>query len=251
MAISSDKIVKFLNKKLAVSVYDELDSTNNEAKRSIKQHTDAPALYVTDRQTAGRGRRGHSFYSPKGTGLYFTLSLPFSGQPQSVQKITCVAAVAVCEAIEALSDQKPMVKWVNDIYISGKKVCGILTELVSDLQNRPCAVIIGVGINLTTERFPDELRMAAGCVGDIDPNRLCAMICNRLMQYYADIDNNSILEKYKQLNVCIGKMIRYTEQDSMHHATAVDIDADGGLIVEENGTRRTLRSGEISIILDQ
>ena len=268
VAIKGKKIEKFLKNPVTVCAFDEIDSTNNEAKRRAEADRGRAVLYVTDHQTAGRGRRGHDFYSPKGSGLYFTLSLPLSAQPADIQVMTCVAAVATCEAIEALTNTKPRIKWVNDILIDGKKVAGILTELVSDGQNRPLSVIIGIGINLTTDHFPAEFAATAGCVGKVDPNRLCAAIVDHLINMYMIIvgdgaldvphteysfvtvnhEYNSILEKYKQLNTCIGKGIRYTDTSGEHIARAVDIAMDGSLIIEENGTQKTLHSGEISII---
>ncbi len=245
MKLNPEKIQAYCSDPVTIRVYDSIDSTNNEAKRRADSGI---CLYAATHQTAGRGRHGHSFYSPKDTGLYMTLSLPLSAPAASVQKITCAAAVAVCEAVGALSDVQPAIKWVNDIYADGKKAAGILTELVSDSDNRPHAVIIGIGMNLCTKRFPDEFAANAGNLGELEINTLCGTITAKLIDYYRHPDNNSILEKYKERNFCIGRAVRYTQNDMIHTATAVDIDADGGLIVEENGERTTLNSGEISII---
>lgn len=277
MAIDHKKIENFLKHPVAVCVFNEIDSTNNEAKRRAEADRSYPALYVTDCQTAGRGRRGHDFYSPKGSGVYFTLALPLSAEPADVQVITCAAAVAVCEAIESLTEKHPQIKWVNDIYLDGRKVAGILTELLSDDQNRPATVIVGVGINLTTDHFPAEFAARAGSIGDIDPNRLCAEVSDRLIAVYTVINNsnqelkseynslnelklhnnsdqelkssfNSIIEIYKHLNFCIGKRIQYTDAEGIHTAEAIDIAPDGSLIVEEDGVRKQLHSGEISVV---
>lgn len=288
MALKRNKIENFLKNSVVIRLYEQIDSTNDEAKRRAQADQENTVLYVTDCQTAGRGRRGHDFYSPKGSGLYFTLALPLSAEPADIQVITCAAAVAVCEAIGALSDQRPLIKWVNDIYIDGKKVAGILTELVTDADNRPLSVIVGIGLNLTTEHFPAEFAARAGAIGDIDPNRLCAEITDRLTDMYRQLENaysavgggapdvpkmtasavgtgldtsvygatvskrpsesyNSIMEKYKCLNFCIGKTVKYTDTDGNHTAAATDIAPDGSLIVEENGVRKSLHSGEISI----
>ena len=245
MKLNPEKIQAYCSEPVTIRVYDSIDSTNNEAKR----RTDSGfCLYATTHQTAGRGRRGHSFYSPKDTGLYMTLSLPLSAPTASVQKITCAAAVAVCEAVDTLSEIRPMIKWVNDIYVDGKKAAGILTELVSDDSNHPRAVIVGIGMNLCTKRFPDEFAANAGNLGEIEINALCGTITAKLIDYYRRLDDNSILEKYKKRSFCIGRTVRYTQNDLPHIATAVDIDADGGLVVEENGALTTLNSGEISII---
>lgn len=269
MALKRNKLEKFLKNSLDVCVYEEIDSTNNEAKRRAYADCTGVTLYVTDCQTAGRGRHGHDFYSPKGSGLYFTLAYPLCRASASIQMITCAAAVAVCEGISALSDRKPSVKWVNDIFIDGKKVAGILAELVTDASNHPTAVIVGIGINLTTAHFPAEFAAAAGSVGDIDPNRLCAEISDKLTNMVDALQNNSgkelfgdyssnlevkqpvnsILEKYKKLNFVIGREILYADRDGKHTALAVDIGTDGSLIVEENGVRKALNSGEISVKL--
>lgn len=246
MKLKSEIILQFIGSPIAVHLYDSVDSTNDEAKRRADSGI---CLYATQHQTAGRGRRGNSFYSPKDTGLYMTLSLPLSGTPSSVQKITCAAAVAVCEAAEALSGKQPQIKWVNDILLDGKKAAGILTELLTDSKNQPRAVIIGIGLNLTTNEFPEEFAKTAGNLGEIEPNALCGTIADRLIDLVHHLEDNSIIEKYKQRNICIGKTVTYGKDGRVHTAQAVDIDADGGLVVEENGTRSTLRSGEISIVL--
>ncbi len=246
MAIKSFKIENFLQSPAVVHVFDAIDSTNNEAKRRALTDPDCAVLYVTDCQTAGRGRRGHDFFSPKGSGLYFTLSLPVNGDAADVQLLTCAAAVAVCEAIEALTDREAQIKWVNDIFIDGKKVAGILAELVQDDGNHPARVIVGIGLNLTTAHFPAAFAATAGCVGDTDPNRLCAKITDGMIAMYHN--NNSVIEKYSKLNLCIGRIVRYSDADGDHTAKAVEIAPDGSLIVEENGRKKSLRSGEISVI---
>ena len=246
MKLNPEKIQAYCPEPVAVCLYDSIDSTNNEAKRRVDHGI---CLYATTHQTAGRGRRGHSFYSPKDTGLYMTLSLPLSESTANVQKITCAAAVAVCEAVSSLSDIDPQIKWVNDIYVSGKKAAGILTELVCDSDNRPRAVIVGIGMNLCTEKFPEEFAANAGNLGDIEINALCGTVTAKLIDCYAHLDDNSILEKYKERSFCIGKTVRYSKDNVAHTAKAVDIDDGGGLIVEENGTLTTLNSGEISIMI--
>jgi len=246
MPLNRKKIETSLHHPAGVRVYSVIDSTNNEAKRRAAEDRGRYTIYAADSQTAGRGRRGHSFYSPD-SGLYMTLSLPVGKSAGSIPLLTCAAAVAVCEAIAALSDLSPAVKWVNDVYVGGRKAAGILAELVTDSMNAPIAVIIGVGVNLTTAVFPDEIADLAGSVGDIDPNLLCAAIADRLIAWYESGDYYSIIEKYRSLSFCLGREIRYTDADGEHTAEAVGIDDDGSLIVIENGKKRSLRSGEISI----
>lgn len=242
LQIISKKIIPTVE----VHLYDSIDSTNNEAKRRAESDRGLH-LYATMHQTAGRGRRGHDFYSPPDTGLYMTLALPLRAKPEAVQILTCTAATAVCEAVRELSDKRPLIKWVNDIYLDGKKTAGILTELVTDSKNQPVAVIIGIGLNLKTEHFPEEFAAVAGNLGDIEPNLLCAEIVNRLCGHADALPGKDFLKQYREWNLCIGRVVTYTENGALHTAVAVDIDDGGGLVVEENGVQRVLNSGEISV----
>ena len=248
MRLNSEKIRKYLRFPVDIHLYESVGSTNDEAKR--RAETDGGVcLYAAQRQTRGRGRRGRSFYSPKNTGLYMTLAFPLSDHKTGVQRITCAAAVAVCEAVEALSDKKPQIKWVNDIFLHNKKVAGILTELLTDSKNQPRSVIVGIGLNLNTVDFPQELADKAGNLGELEVNALCGTIANNLVDIYRDLGNNSIIEKYKQRSNCIDRTVTYFKNGTAHTARAVDIDRDGGLVVEEKGETITLDSGEISVKL--
>ena len=246
MPLSQEKILKNLNNPVSLHIYDSIDSTNTEARRRADIDRGVH-LYAAAHQTAGRGRRGHSFYSPEDTGLYMTLSLPFRDSFGDIQFITCAAAVAVCEAVETLSDKNPKIKWVNDIFISGKKVAGILAELIGDRDNKPTSIIIGIGINLNTENFPSDIADIAGSIGDIAPELLCADITDRLIDYYNDLSDNSLLEKYKTRSLCLGRDVTFVLDGKKMTATAVDIDCGGGLVVDIDGERVTLNSGEISV----
>ena len=246
MALDIEILSEKLQNKAAVHLYDSIDSTNNEAKRRAEADRGIH-LYATMHQTAGRGRRGHEFWSPKDTGLYMTLAFPVADT--DIQLLTCAAGVAVCEAIEELSNRKPQIKWVNDIYIEGRKVAGILAELVTDDDNRPLSVIVGIGMNLTTDSFPDDIAGTAGCIGDIQPEALCAAVTDDLITLFSDLNDNSVIEKYSALNLCIGRTVRFTKDGTEHEAQAVDIAEDGGLVVDENNVRYTLSSGEISVTL--
>lgn len=248
MKLKEKRIREKISADIKIHLYSDIDSTNNEAKRRAEVDRGLH-LYATTHQTAGRGRRGHDFYSPKDTGLYMTLSLPLSERVESVQKITCLAAVAVCDAVETLSGRQPQIKWVNDIFLDSKKAAGVLTELVTDSDNRPISVIVGIGMNLLTEDFPEEFAAQAGNLGDIEINALCGTVTDNLIKLYENLSDNSVMEKYKVLNLCIGRTVRFTKDGTEHTATAVDIDSDGGLVVEENGKTLTLNSGEISIKL--
>lgn len=187
MPLNPEKIRKNLKNSLTIRTFSSVSSTNDEAKR-LAESDRGIVLYAADSQTAGRGRRGHSFYSPP-TGLYMTLSFPLGGEAADIQRLTCAAAVAVCGAITSLSELEPTVKWVNDVYIDGRKVAGILAELILDAHNRPLRVIVGIGVNLTTADFPDDFAARAGSIGDLDASVLCAAITDRLIELYRDLNN--------------------------------------------------------------
>ncbi|MBQ3416812.1 MAG: biotin--[Ruminococcus sp.] len=247
MKLNQKIISGYLKEKIHIFCYDETDSTNNAAKREAASLSYAPSLFVSERQTSGRGRRGRSFFSPN-TGLYMTLMLPVE-DPCGIQKITCAAAAATADAIESLTDLRADIKWVNDILVGGKKVAGILCELICDDENTPKAVIIGVGINLTTADFPPEFADKAGQIGDIDKNLLCARVVENLLSEFKGLEKNRFLKKYTERSIALGKTITFDQNGVTHTAKAVGIAPDGGLTVEENGKRQTLHSGEISIQL--
>ena len=247
MKLNQKIISGYLKEKIHIFYYDETDSTNNAAKREAAALSYAPSLFVSERQTAGRGRRGRSFFSPD-TGLYMTLMLPVEDSC-GIQKITCAAATATADAIESLTDLKADIKWVNDILVGGKKVAGILCELICDHDNTPKAVIIGIGINLTTEDFPAEFAERAGQIGDIDKNLLCARVTENLLDKYKGLEENRFLKNYTERSIALGKTVTFHQNGVTHTAKAVGIAPDGGLIVEEQGKRQTLHSGEISVLI--
>lgn len=247
MILSQNKISGHIKEKINIFCFETVDSTNNVAKREAKALSYAPSLFVSERQTAGRGRRGRSFYSPDG-GLYMTLMLPVD-DPCGIQKLTCAAAAATADAIEAMTPFSVGIKWVNDILIDNKKVAGILCELLCDNENVPKAVIIGVGVNLTTTDFPAAFSERAGAIGDIDRNLLCAHITENLLDESQRLSENHFLKKYTERSIALGKTITYEQNGSNHTATATGISPDGGLIINENGEERILSFGEISLLI--
>ncbi len=221
--------------------FESVDSTSTYAKNNAL-HLSLPALITADEQFAGRGRWGNSFFSPKGTGLYMTLLIP---APENYELITPLTAVAVCTALESRGIN-PQIKWVNDIFLNGKKVCGILTELY--IQNEMKYISIGVGINLTTDRFPEELA-SAGCIElDCVKSELAEEIAESVLMLIGRQDNEIILEEYRKRLFILGKEISYKKNNTEYSAVAVDINKNCNLIVRlSNGETDVLSSGEISI----
>lgn len=238
------------NKDLDVRVYPIVDSTNNEAKRLLAGGLDHAALLLAEEQTGGRGRMGRSFYSPKGTGLYMTLIVPLECQLSDAVHITTAASVAVVRAVEALTDKTLSIKWVNDIYLGDKKICGILTEAVSNFETGSAqSVIVGIGLNVSTTDFPADVSMRAASLFplDVTRDRIAAAITDELLYACAHLDDRRYIVDYKAHSMVLGKAVTYTENGVTKEAVAVDIDDAGGLVVRDADGEHTLRSGEITL----
>ncbi len=225
--------------------YSTIDSTNSEARRRIEEGISLPAVFIAKEQSMGRGRRGRSFFS-KG-GLYMSLAVDTS--EKNTVLLTSAAAVAVAEAIEETIGISVGIKWVNDLYLSGKKICGILCEAVADKESgKTIAVIIGIGVNLNVTEFPEELKSTAGGIisPDISPKALAKAITEKMLSVL-DIPSD-IIEKYKKRSIVLGKNISYEKNGIIYPAKALDIDPAGGLVVQnDDGTKTLLNSGEITL----
>lgn len=246
--ISAQGIKKYLNSNMDVLHYPCVDSTNNCCKRLLADGKKGEFLVIADEQSAGRGRQGKSFYSPSKTGVYFSLVLRPHTALQNVVTATTAASVAVCRAIEELTDKKPKIKWVNDVYLDGKKICGILTEAIGNFEeNIVDSVIIGIGININTQDFPDDISIA-GCLNTkVNRNELVAQTADELARI-AGGDYKYFIDYYRSHSMVIGEKIVFIKNGIAYPATAVAIDETGGLEVElESGEHTVLRSGEISI----
>ena len=256
--ISAQGIEKYLASQEGVfhiEVHKQVTSTNDFIK-NLK--ASEGRVIVAQEQTGGKGRLGRSFYSPEGTGIYFSLLLTPTIPIDEATAVTAAAAVAVAEAMEKLAGKEVQIKWVNDIYINDKKVCGILTEGVFDMENRRLGqVILGIGINLMEplEGFPSELIPSAGGVfkeGEApkdSKNLLIAEVLLRFWPYYKNLQDKNFLTGYRQRSMVTGKDILIIRgQETPRKAKALDIDENFHLIVErEDGEIEHLSSGEVSI----
>lgn len=230
-----------------VFVFDEIDSTNSEAKRRAADGASLPMLILAEGQSAGRGRLGRSFYSPEGTGLYMSLAYKVKGEMADAVTITSAAAVAVSLSLEEACNIDCGIKWVNDIYARDRKVCGILAEAVS--CGNESVIVVGVGINCTTDIFPEDIRDRAGSVGKVDRSLLAADIAKRILSYAENIADRGWHGEYKKRSMVLGREISYTEGEVTKKATAIDVDQNGGLVIQENGETKTLFTGEITVRL--
>lgn len=221
---------------------DSIGSTNDYA-REIAGNAVLPCLITADTQTAGRGRQGKSFYSPAGTGLYMTLLFE---SPGHFDDITPAAAVAVCESIHSLTGTETNIKWVNDIYLGGKKICGILTERFE--KKGRYYIALGIGINLTTDRFPPELTQAGSLGKDTDKEKTALDITCRFFELIMPENKSRLFSEYKKRLKNIGKTVAYSINSNCYCGTATGIDSDYGLIVmRRDGSMDILKSGEVSI----
>lgn len=234
-------------KDLPVYFYEETDSTNTRAKELITKDSVKSALLVANSQTGGRGRVGHTFHSPKGTGIY--MSLIFT--PDSLENATHAttkAAVCVLEAVEELYEISPQIKWVNDLYLEGKKICGILTEAVTTGPNKG-SLVVGIGINFLKSPVPDDLKDIIGFLpskSDVSREMLIAKIITLLFKELEALSDNSYIKKYRQASMLTGNDITYFENDIQKTATVLDIDDDAGLVVKlPDKSIKTLRNGEV------
>ena len=234
--------------------FDDIDSTNEYAKKISLEGASHGTLITANHQTAGKGRHGHKFESPAGTGLYMSLiTRPKFDEAGNFQMMTIAAAVAVCKSIEDLTSLKPVIKWVNDVYLNNKKICGILTEAVNNPdKNELVSIVTGIGVNISTKKFEADI---AGSIMDnenikpFDRNELAAKIADYLIDYAEDLSNHELINFYRSRSFLLGHKIKFMRGDQEFQAEAVDINSDGGLIIKNfDGSNEILRSGEVFLI---
>ena len=239
-----------------IQIYKSLESTNKTAKEMAIAGADHGTVIISDCQTLGRGRYSRSFFSPSG-GLYMSIILrPEVLHFEYPTSVTAFAAVSVCEAIESISKKAPMIKWVNDVFIDGKKVCGILTEAVTDFESGGLEwIVLGIGINvyIRAEDFPGDLQSLATSIYPDEKvsgvrNKLSAEIINKILGFKVPPNETEIFEKYKKRLMMLGEEITVIQDQTEYKATAINIDPVGHLIVKnKSGELITLSSGEIRI----
>lgn len=262
--LTAQGILNFLSSttpELDINIIPSATSTNTLVRDKINSAASEGYLLIANRQISGKGRMGRSFFSPKDTGIYMSLLLkPGNCSPEKATNITTIAAVAVCEAIESISNKKVGIKWVNDVFANNKKVCGILTEGSVNPQNGLLEyAVLGVGINLYKPKngFPNELKEIAGYILDIQSqntkNRLVAEFLNCFFMHYKQAvqsDFSDYIDEYKKRSIVIGREVAIVSESSPKTATVVDIDNHCRLKVKyKNGDEEVFSSGEISIKL--
>ncbi|MCL2403268.1 MAG: biotin--[acetyl-CoA-carboxylase] ligase [Coriobacteriia bacterium] len=240
-----------------ISVYDSIESTNTIAKEIAMAGAPHGTAVLANAQTAGKGRYGRTFISPPGSGLYMSLVLcPKQISFATPTLITASTAVSVCEAIEAVSEIKPSIKWANDIFVDSKKVCGISTEAAMDFESGTMQwIVVGIGINFIQPEkgFPQDARNTIGSLFEegspsSNRNQLAAEIINRVASPEKLYDDAEMLARYKQRMFILGEKVSVIRANDQYEAIALDLDEKGQLIVKaETGEMLTLSSGEVSV----
>jgi len=251
-----------------IFTYDKTDSTNIRAKEYAKEQKAKhnsntydiaesrkevlQGIFVAEEQTGGRGRLGRTFYSPESVGIYMSLLIPADKIQGDIQMITIGTAVAVCHSVKKVCNIDLGIKWVNDLYKNGKKVCGILAEAVNDEDTGKIKnIVIGIGINCTTEEFPDEISDKATSLskeGIIDRNRLIAEIAEDVADVAGRLSDYSIIEEYRRKSIVYGKEVTYNYKGLEKKGVVKEINDLGNLVVyADDGSVDVLSSGEVSV----
>lgn len=273
------------NKEFNINVYNSIDSTNLEAKRNVEKVGELrnlkgeltkagkklnKSVFIAETQTSGKGRMGREFVSKEYSGAYFSLLYSPAKTIDNPAILTAIAAVAVCESIEENYNISAKIKWVNDIFINGKKIAGILTEgLLNQKKGILETAIIGIGINVKKMVFPESISKIAASIEDfsdnkrnISRNKLIADICSKLFGFYDEIERSgssvikNLMKSYRDRSVLIGKSIVVNPlpglEGDMYNAIVKNIDDNGFLVVEtENHKEIVLNSGEVTLRSDK
>lgn len=239
-----------------VLYFDTIDSTNTKAQELAEKGYPSGTLVVADKQESGKGRRGRSWVSPSGTGIFMTLMIKPDINPNNASMLTLVAALAVAKAITSVTGEEAMIKWPNDIVVNGKKVCGILTEMNAqfDYINH---IVVGIGINVHNESFPEEIsQMASSLMIEAGGKRFHrAQIIAETMSYFEKYydtflktqDLSALVREYDKLLVNRNKSVRVLDPKEPFDGKAMGITPKGELIVDTWESRKLVSSGEVSV----
>lgn len=254
----SQEIIKAENKSEIygknIIILEETESTNNYAKELATNGAENGTVVLAESQTMGRGRLGRRFESPKGTGIYMSVIIRPKFHISYAPLITSAVAVAVAEAVESQCDKEIRIKWINDLYLNGKKICGILTEsvLLPQMKNLDYA-IIGIGINVYKWDFPEDLKSIATSIEAetgkiIDRNKLCGKILEKLEYYLENIENRLHFEEYRRRELLTGNEITANYGNEKIEGFAVGVDDNANLIIKlPDGNIKNLTSGEANL----
>lgn len=249
-----------LRSQVSLQVKEKTESTNDDVRRLAEQGAPAFSVVAASQQTAGKGRRGRAFFSPAHSGVYLSILIrPHEGMAQA-SSITCAAAIAVCRAIEQVVSREARIKWVNDVYVGKRKVCGILTEGAADLETGGlCYAVVGIGVNVYAPEggFPSDIATRAGAVMDtVTPNarnRIAAAIISEFNTLYDIEAHDTFVAEYQHRSMMPGQsIVVLSPSGEERRARAVQVNDDLSLRVQyEDGTAQDIQSGEVRIVLEE
>lgn len=230
----------------SIILLDEVDSTNNYLKQKADELLPNTCV-IANKQTQGKGRMGKKFFSPQEAGLYLSILL----KPQCFvsESITAAAAVAVVRAIDAFLQKKAQIKWVNDVYINNKKVCGILCEALFE-NNKPKYVIVGIGVNLIKPKndFDKDIKEIADAVFDDKNADFDAFAAKVINEFFDVVSNKDFLQEYKERSLLIDKKVTFNDFNQLYEGVVKEIDNDFAIIIDVDGGKKRFKSGEITFV---
>lgn len=235
--------------------FDTLDSTNDYGKELGKKESVHGTLILAESQSAGKGRRGRVWQTPKGSTIAMSLCLEPKLRPENAAGLTLVMALAVAEGIREVTGANPQIKWPNDIVLGGRKICGILTEMC--FKDGGYVVVVGVGINVNTEEFPDEIREIAGSLKlttgrEFSREAIIASVLKYFEKFYEQYEQTEDLSElkavYESMLANKGREVSVLDPKEPYKGVAKGINSSGNLIVVcEDGTEKEVYSGEVSV----
>ena len=256
--VTESEIVSRLSKKWAgkkILYFNEVDSTNNQAKREAENGAAHGTLVVADSQSAGKGRRGRSWSSPVGTGVFMSLILKPELHPEYASMLTLVVALATARALEEITGLSAMIKWPNDIVVNKKKVVGILTEMSTEMESIHY-VVAGVGINVNMDKLPEEINKTATSLRiELGKPTNRAVLIEAFLRYFEeyyekferDKDLSNLMVPYNERLINKGNMVKILGTNEEYVGKALGINKRGGLLVERENGIEMITSGEVSV----
>ena len=246
-------LLKKENLDYSVFHFEQIDSTNNYAKQYMKNCSQSQkCIFIADSQTEGKGRMGRTFISPDNKGLYMTIAFS-EFDFNNINILTVLAATSVAQSLDELCKTDFKIKWVNDILLNNKKICGILSESSIDALNRKVNyAVVGIGINLFGNELNPEISNIASTVEKetnikLDIESLIVNIIKKTEYFISLLPNKKFIDCYKNKSTVIGKKIIINNFTTQFECFAKDIDNEGCLIVEQDGKTLKYNSGEVSI----
>ena len=255
--INSNNIRKFLNNKdFKIEVRDTVTSTNTILKEYAEKGIEEGMILLANEQTDGKGRKNRKFYSPKSAGIYMSILLRPTCNISEALFITTASAVAVVNAVSEIIEDEVIIKWVNDVYLRNKKICGILTEASTDFETNSLKyVVLGIGLNVSVpkEGFEEEISSVAGAIFNEEVSKethckLIASIINKFFEFYKNLESKSFMNEYIERSILTGKEVEVLSKNKDEKGVVIGIDNEARLIIKlENEEIKKYSTGEVKI----